>query len=117
MNTPVILLWFLFVVVSSTIPSGIASNEHTAEQKFHSEQHRAGIDDDEGTIVSSIGREWRSSLEDGREKSGASEAGLTRREMGSVQEASSGTDWGGLLLRLAARQVRMYVCTFGRAVR
>ena len=106
-----ILLWF-FLVVSSIIPSG-TSNEHTVEQTDSgTEQYRASIDDDEEAIVSAVGRETRSSLEDGRQKSGVGEAGLTRREMGSVQEASSGTDWGGLLLRLAATQVRMYVCMY-----
>lgn len=46
------------------------------------------------------------SLVDGRQKSRPTRDGLTRREIGSVEEAWSGTDWGGSLPRFPAdRQV------------
>lgn len=46
------------------------------------------------------------SLGDGRQKSRPARAGLTRREIGSVEEAWRGTDWGGSSLpRFADRQV------------
>lgn len=103
MKIPVILSSLLFAIVSSKVPSQ-TSNKYIVEQKDpETWLERVNIVNEE-TISNDVEGK-KSSLEDGRQKSRANEAGLTRWEMGSVQEASSGTDWGGLLLRLADRQV------------
>lgn len=103
MKIPVILSSLLFAIVSSKVSSQ-TSNKYIVEQKGpETWLERVNIVDEE-TISNDVEGK-KSSLEDGRQKSRANGAGLTRWEMGSVQEASSGTDWGGLLLRLADRQV------------
>lgn len=57
------------------------------------------------SILNEVGGEG-TSLVDGRQKSRPTRDGLTRREIGSVEEAWSGTDWGGSHLpRFADRQV------------
>ncbi|XP_024225187.1 uncharacterized protein LOC105681098, partial [Bombus impatiens] len=102
MKIPVILSSLLFAIVLSKVPSQ-TSNKYIVEQKGpETWLERVNIVDEE-TISNDVEGK-KNSLEDGRQKSRANEAGLTRWEMGSVQEASSGTDWGGLLLRLADRQ-------------
>ncbi|KAG6799759.1 hypothetical protein HZU73_04908 [Apis mellifera caucasica] len=90
MRTLVILLSsFLFhwEAVSRGIPS------ETPRQGGEGEE-RLGIAGEE-RILDEVGGGGTSLVDDGRQKSRPTRDGLTRREIGSVEEAWSGTDWGG----------------------
>ncbi|OAD62508.1 hypothetical protein WN48_07386 [Eufriesea mexicana] len=97
MKTPLILSSFFlhWAIVSAGVRRDTASGR-IVEQ--NGSLRRRNLVEDEA-ILDNVQR-TSSTLQNGRQKSCAHEAELTRREVGSVEKkASSGTDWGGLFLR------------------